>query len=139
MPNNRDSQPIVYFASYSENSNTDVLSIVSSPTQKIEALTTQVNRLSRERDRQNAPNSRKRSLSCTFNNDNRNPVYCRYHNQFGRKPVNVLDHVRLIKIKLEFAATPNQIAGNCVATKTSNRLHLYDAGTKMKFLVDTHR
>ncbi|GFQ67426.1 hypothetical protein TNCT_110901 [Trichonephila clavata] len=79
------SQPIVYSASHSENSNTDVLSIVSSLAQQIEALTTQVNRLSRERNRQNVTNSRKRSRSRTFNNKNRNPSYCRYHNQFGEK------------------------------------------------------
>ncbi|GFX47145.1 hypothetical protein TNCV_2747211 [Trichonephila clavipes] len=68
-----------------EHLNTDVLSIVSSLAQKIEALTTQVNHLSRERNKQNVINSRKRSRSRTFNNDNRNPGYCRYHNQFGEK------------------------------------------------------
>ncbi|GFV21187.1 hypothetical protein TNCV_4268201 [Trichonephila clavipes] len=79
------SQPIVYSVSHSENSNTDVLSIVSSLAQKIEALTKQVNRLSRERNRQNVQNSRERSRSHNFNNDSRNPAYCRYHNQFGEK------------------------------------------------------
>ncbi|GFY62952.1 hypothetical protein TNIN_93711 [Trichonephila inaurata madagascariensis] len=79
------SQPIVYSASHSDNSNTEVFSIVSSLAQKIEALTTQFDRLSRKRNGQNVTNSRKRSRSRTFNNDNRNLAYCRYHNQFVEK------------------------------------------------------
>ncbi|GFS29672.1 hypothetical protein TNIN_362971 [Trichonephila inaurata madagascariensis] len=91
------SQPVVYSASHSENSNTDVFSIVSSLAQKIEALTTQVIRTNREGTGKmlQIPVNARAAVPLTMTIGILPIVSITISS--GRKPINVLHHVRLIQ------------------------------------------